>query len=66
MSERDLVKELKSEIAEITKDRDDALAKVKSKEKDAKKAAEAAKLRSKAARQVCAPQARRGMCAIGV
>ena len=32
MSERDLVKELKSEIAEITKDRDDALAKVKSKE----------------------------------
>ena len=41
-------------------------AKVKSKEKDAKKAAEAAKLRSKAARQVCAPQARRGMCAIGV
>ena len=32
MSERDLVKELKAEIAEITKDRDDALAKVKSKE----------------------------------
>ena len=32
MSEKDLVKELKSEIAEITKDRDDALAKVKSKE----------------------------------
>tara|TARA_B100001057_G_scaffold439894_1_gene473419 strand:+ start:346 stop:663 length:318 start_codon:yes stop_codon:yes gene_type:complete len=32
MSERDLVKELKSEIVEITKDRDDALAKVKSKE----------------------------------
>ena len=31
-------------------------AKVKSKEKDAKKAAEAAKLRSKAARQVSAPQ----------
>ena len=32
MSEKDLVKELKAEIAEITKDRDDALAKVKSKE----------------------------------
>ena len=32
MSERDLVKELKSEIVEITKDRDDALAKVKAKE----------------------------------
>ena len=32
MSERDLVKELKAEIVEITKDRDDALAKVKSKE----------------------------------
>jgi len=32
MSERDLVKELKSEIAEITKDRDDALDKVKAKE----------------------------------
>ena len=32
MSEKDLVKELKSEIVEITKDRDDALAKVKSKE----------------------------------
>ena len=32
MSERDLVKELKAEIAEITKDRDDALAKVKAKE----------------------------------
>ncbi len=32
MSEKDLVKELKAEIGEITKDRDDALAKVKSKE----------------------------------
>jgi|TARA_R110002074_G_scaffold300832_2_gene472219 tRNA/tmRNA/rRNA uracil-C5-methylase (TrmA/RlmC/RlmD family) len=32
MSEKDLVKEFKAEIAEITKDRDDALAKVKSKE----------------------------------
>ena len=32
MSERDLVKELKADIVEITKDRDDALAKVKSKE----------------------------------
>ena len=32
MSERDLVKELKSEIVEITKDRDDALDKVKAKE----------------------------------
>ena len=32
MSEKDLVKELKAEIAEITKDRDDALAKVKSKD----------------------------------
>jgi len=32
MSEKDLVKELKAEIVEITKDRDDALAKVKSKE----------------------------------
>ena len=32
MSEKDLVKELKDEIAEITKDRDDALSKVKSKE----------------------------------
>ena len=32
MSEKDLVKELKSEIAEITKDRDDALSKVKAKE----------------------------------
>lgn len=32
MSEKDLVKELKSEIAEITKDRDDALEKMKSKE----------------------------------
>ena len=32
MSEKDLVKELKAEIIEITKDRDDALAKVKSKE----------------------------------
>ena len=32
MSEKDLVKELKAEITEITKDRDDALAKVKSKE----------------------------------
>ena len=32
MSERDLVKELKAEIAEITSDRDDALAKMKSKE----------------------------------
>ena len=32
MSEKDLVKELKAEVMEITKDRDDALAKVKSKE----------------------------------
>ena len=32
MSEKDLVKELKAEILEITKDRDDALTKVKSKE----------------------------------
>ena len=32
MSERDLVKELKAEIVEITKDRDDTLAKMKSKE----------------------------------
>ena len=32
MSEKDLVKELKAEITEITKDRDDALSKVKSKE----------------------------------
>ena len=32
MSERDLVKELKAEIAEITIDRDDALTKMKSKE----------------------------------
>ena len=32
MSDKDLVKELKAELAEITKDRDDALSKVKSKE----------------------------------
>ena len=32
MSERDLVKELKAEIVEITKDRDDALDKMKSRE----------------------------------
>jgi chromosome segregation ATPase len=32
MSEKDLVKELKSEIVEITKDRDDVLDKMKSKE----------------------------------
>ena len=32
MSERDLVKELKAEIVEITKDRDDVLDKMKSKE----------------------------------
>ena len=32
MSDKDLVKELKAELAEITKDRDDSLAKVKSKE----------------------------------
>ena len=32
MSEKDLVKELKAEIVEITKDRDDALDKVKGKE----------------------------------
>ena len=32
MSERDLVKELKAQIADLTADRDDALAKVKSKE----------------------------------
>jgi chromosome segregation ATPase len=32
MSEKDLVKELKAEIVEITKDRDDALDKMKSRE----------------------------------
>ena len=32
MSDKDLVKELKSEVVEITKDRDDALDKMKSKE----------------------------------
>ena len=32
MSERDLVKELKATIADLTQDRDDALAKVKAKE----------------------------------
>ena len=32
MSDKDLVKELKAELAEITKDRDDALVKMKSKE----------------------------------
>ena len=32
MSDKDLVKEFKAELAEITKDRDDALTKVKSKE----------------------------------
>ena len=32
MSERDLVRELKENIKELTQDRDDALAKVKSKE----------------------------------
>ena len=32
MSDKDLVKELKAELAEITKDRDDTLAKMKSKE----------------------------------
>ena len=32
MSERDLVQDLKSNIADLTQDRDDALAKVKSKE----------------------------------
>jgi septal ring factor EnvC (AmiA/AmiB activator) len=32
MSDKDLVKELKAELTEITKDRDDTLAKVKSKE----------------------------------
>ncbi len=32
MSEKDLVKELKAAIADLTQDRDDALAKVKSKE----------------------------------
>jgi len=32
MSDKDLVKELKAELSEITKDRDDALSKVKSKE----------------------------------
>ena len=36
MSERDLVKELKAEIVEITKDRDDALDKVKAKESQMK------------------------------
>ena len=40
MSEKDLVKELKAEIVEITKDRDDALAKVKSKESRMKLAPE--------------------------
>jgi hypothetical protein len=32
MSEKDLVKELKAEIVEITKDRDDVLEKIKAKE----------------------------------
>tara|TARA_X000000950_G_C13564981_1_gene517127 strand:- start:205 stop:531 length:327 start_codon:yes stop_codon:yes gene_type:complete len=32
MSERDLIKELKAQIVDLTADRDDALAKVKSKE----------------------------------
>ena len=32
MSEKDLVKELKTQIADLTQDRDDALAKVKTKE----------------------------------
>tara|TARA_B100001113_G_C20777674_1_gene478152 strand:+ start:56 stop:391 length:336 start_codon:yes stop_codon:yes gene_type:complete len=32
MSERDLVKELKATIADLTQDRDDALAKIKAKE----------------------------------
>ncbi len=32
MSERDLVKELKTQIADLTEDRDEALAKVKTKE----------------------------------
>ena len=32
MSERDLVKELKTQIADLTQDRDEALAKVKTKE----------------------------------
>jgi len=32
MSDKDLVKELKAELTEITKDRDDTLAKMKSKE----------------------------------
>ena len=32
MSDKDLVREVKAELAEITKDRDDALAKVKTKE----------------------------------
>ena len=32
MSERDLIKELKATIADLTKDRDDTLAKIKSKE----------------------------------
>ncbi len=32
MSERDLIKELKDQIADLTTDRDDALAKIKSKE----------------------------------
>ena len=32
MSDKDLVKELKAELSEITKDRDDALTKMKSKE----------------------------------
>jgi len=33
MSDKDLVKELKAELAEITKDRDDTLTKMKSKER---------------------------------
>jgi len=33
MSERDLVRELKENIKELTQDRDDALAKVKTKER---------------------------------
>ena len=33
MSEKDLVKELKNTIQDLTQDRDDALAKVKTKEK---------------------------------
>ena len=38
MSERDLIKELKAQITDLTQDRDDALAKVKAKESRMKQA----------------------------